>query len=423
MAGAKVVPGSPPSNVVEGTLFASRNELCDSGVHGVRMQGIWTSEGRVIGIVLNGGYEDDIDLGDVIVYTGDGGRDPNTGKQIEDQGFTSGNRGLVIAKALKTPIRVTRGWKCKSDQAPAKGFRYDGLYDVGTYEYVRGSEGYFVWRFTLLKHRFEREDNALGQVPTDSFNDKEVVDQDEVSALVARLTGEPLPEIDLAQSGSNEHLPEFEPLHFEGTGHEVIRLTIPHGLDHSQQGAAVLLHWKQILGSESRFEPSFEVKFFTADGTQCTTELSEMWGSEGMQVLAFDQAPIVCEVVSQEKWELRFDRLLTCPIISDTESGNKNSVFRFSEYTSSGKIIRLTSDRTPASDGGYEGGSSFHLRAYGRFKIEENPFLETSTTVSMRQLLSSWDDRFAGERVLPKGTILVEIHSPGRSWSLDLEDL
>ena len=148
-----------------------------------------------------------------------------------------------------------------------------------------------------------------------------------------------------------------------------------------------------------------------------------MWGSEGMQVLAFDQAPIVCEVVSQEKWELRFDRLLTCPIISDTESGNKNSVFRFSEYTSSGKIIRLTSDRTPASDGGYEGGSSFHLRAYGRFKIEENPFLETSTTVSMRQLLSSWDDRFAGERVLPKGTILVEIHSPGRSWSLDLEDL
>jgi hypothetical protein len=422
MAGAKVVPGSPPSDVAEGTLFASRNELCDSGVHGVRMQGIWTSEGRVIGIVLNGGYEDDIDLGDVIVYTGDGGRDPNTGKQIEDQGFTSGNRALVIAKALKTPIRVTRGWKCKSDQAPAKGFRYDGLYDVGTYEYVRGSEGYFVWQFTLLKRSTKNENKAPERVSSDPF-EEEGADQDDVSALVALLTEGSSPEIDFTQKGDNGRVPDFEPLHFEGIGHEVIRLPIPHGLDHSQQGAAVLLHWKQIPDSESRFEPSFEVKFFTADGTQCTTELSEMWGSEGMQVLAFDQAPIVCEVVSQEKWELRFDRLLTCPIISDTESGKANSVFRFSDYTSSGKIIRVTSDRTLTSDGDYEGGSSFHLRAYGRFKIGENPFLEAPTAVSVRQLLSSWDDRFAGERVLPKGTILVEIHSPGRSWSLGLEDL
>jgi len=33
-------------------------------------------------IVLSGGYTDDEDHGDEIIYTGDGGRDPRTGRQI-----------------------------------------------------------------------------------------------------------------------------------------------------------------------------------------------------------------------------------------------------------------------------------------------------------------------------------------------------
>jgi hypothetical protein len=36
-------------------------------------------------IVLSGGYVDDLDEGDLIVYTGEGGRDPGTGRQIADQ--------------------------------------------------------------------------------------------------------------------------------------------------------------------------------------------------------------------------------------------------------------------------------------------------------------------------------------------------
>jgi putative restriction endonuclease len=34
--------------------------------------------------VLSGGYVDDNDEGDVIIYTGQGGRDPATGRQIKD---------------------------------------------------------------------------------------------------------------------------------------------------------------------------------------------------------------------------------------------------------------------------------------------------------------------------------------------------
>ena len=40
-------------------------------------------------IVHSGGYEDDQDLGDQIIYTGAGGNDANTGKQIEDQTWSN----------------------------------------------------------------------------------------------------------------------------------------------------------------------------------------------------------------------------------------------------------------------------------------------------------------------------------------------
>lgn len=72
------VPGYP-----RGSLFLNRRDLSTSGVHRPMMAGI--SGGGDVGadsIVLSGGYEDDFDLGNVIVYTGHGGNDPATGKQI-----------------------------------------------------------------------------------------------------------------------------------------------------------------------------------------------------------------------------------------------------------------------------------------------------------------------------------------------------
>src|SRR6266568_459950 len=81
-----------------GTKFPDRRALHDSGIHRPLQAGI-SGSGRegADSIVVSGGYEDDRDFGDVIVYTGHGGNDPETGKQIADQELTVGN--LALAKS------------------------------------------------------------------------------------------------------------------------------------------------------------------------------------------------------------------------------------------------------------------------------------------------------------------------------------
>lgn len=71
------IPGYP-----EGSRFGSRAELSGAGVHRPTMAGIAGSEREgADSIVLSGGYEDDEDLGEEIVYTGHGGRDWGSGRQ------------------------------------------------------------------------------------------------------------------------------------------------------------------------------------------------------------------------------------------------------------------------------------------------------------------------------------------------------
>jgi putative restriction endonuclease len=69
------IPGVPP-----GRAFDSRRALSDAGVHRPLQAGISGagSEGADF-IVVSGGYEDDEDYGDELVYTGHGGNDPQTG--------------------------------------------------------------------------------------------------------------------------------------------------------------------------------------------------------------------------------------------------------------------------------------------------------------------------------------------------------
>lgn len=77
--------------VHEGAEFPSRKELHAAGVHLPTQAGISGSANEgADSIVLSGGYEDDHDEGDVIVYTGHGGRDQQTGKQVADQTLTQG---------------------------------------------------------------------------------------------------------------------------------------------------------------------------------------------------------------------------------------------------------------------------------------------------------------------------------------------
>ena len=67
-----------------GEIFASRKEVAAKGVHAPPMSGIWGTQEGAYSIVLSGGYEDDIDDLNYILYTGQGGQDTPGGKQIAD---------------------------------------------------------------------------------------------------------------------------------------------------------------------------------------------------------------------------------------------------------------------------------------------------------------------------------------------------
>jgi putative restriction endonuclease len=60
-------------------------------------------------IVLNGGYEDDEDRDVWVLYTGEGGNDTTTKRQVADQTLTKGNAALARSAAEGTPLRVYRG--------------------------------------------------------------------------------------------------------------------------------------------------------------------------------------------------------------------------------------------------------------------------------------------------------------------------
>ncbi len=99
------VPGYP-----EGSRFGTRAELSEARLHRPRVAGISGSEKEgADSIVLSGGYEDDEDRGDEIVYTGHGGRDVQTGRQVADQNFRGGNRALALSSLNGLPVRVVRG--------------------------------------------------------------------------------------------------------------------------------------------------------------------------------------------------------------------------------------------------------------------------------------------------------------------------
>lgn len=136
----------------EGHLFHGRKEMMPSSFHRNWAAGI-DGNGTVgaSAIVLSGGYEDDEDRGDEIVYTGAGGNDPNTGKQVEDQTWQNkGNAGLRVSMDKGLPVRVVRGSGHKSTFSPKSGYLYAGLFSVvDAWEEV-GRSGYKICRFRLV---------------------------------------------------------------------------------------------------------------------------------------------------------------------------------------------------------------------------------------------------------------------------------
>lgn len=142
----------PIEGVVVGDSFADRKELAAAGIHRPLQRGISGSGNEgADSIVVSGGYEDDEDYGDTIIYTGHGGQEQ--GKQVRDQEFTVGNLALDRSRIEGLPVRVVRGAGGDPTYSPKSGYRYDGLYYVSDAWREEGRSGFLVYRF-----RLERDD-------------------------------------------------------------------------------------------------------------------------------------------------------------------------------------------------------------------------------------------------------------------------
>ncbi|KAJ7484719.1 PUA-like domain-containing protein [Mycena latifolia] len=158
------------SGVPVGMLFADRSDLYDAGVHGIKEAGIFGTkdDDGAFSIVLNEGYEDDDDRGNVIIYTGEGKGKPAAGKAPKPGANTQqgpqdmkspGNAALKRSVQTQLAVRVIRGPDGNVKYSPLQGYRYDGLYYVKSAYMEEGKAGFKMCRFQL-----ERCDD-IGQVP------------------------------------------------------------------------------------------------------------------------------------------------------------------------------------------------------------------------------------------------------------------
>ncbi|MBC8082446.1 MAG: YDG/SRA domain-containing protein, partial [Hymenobacter sp.] len=97
-------------------------------------------------IVLAGAYEDDVFGEEEIIYSGSGGRDLQTGKQVTDQEMSGRNLALRRSQETGRPVRVFQ----LVAAATGECFRYEGLYRVVDHQLARGKAGFQVLLFRLL---------------------------------------------------------------------------------------------------------------------------------------------------------------------------------------------------------------------------------------------------------------------------------
>jgi hypothetical protein len=135
--------------VLPGTAFPNRAALRSTGVHRALQAGIVGNADGAESIIVSGGYDDE-DWGDVITYTGHGGRDAS-GHQVGDQQLEAGNLALFRSQVAGAPVRVVRGASSGSLYAPSAGYRYDGLFRVVDSWQETTASGFLVWRFRLVR--------------------------------------------------------------------------------------------------------------------------------------------------------------------------------------------------------------------------------------------------------------------------------
>lgn len=150
MANSERIFGHIPGIQV-GATFENYAAMNAAGIHRQTQAGISGSgKDGADSIIVSGGYEDDQDFGDEIIYTGQGGQN-TSGQHVADQSLTRGNLALAKSQMEGLPVRVIRGVHAKNPNAPKTGYRYDGLYRVDSYWHDKGKSGYLVWRYRLLR--------------------------------------------------------------------------------------------------------------------------------------------------------------------------------------------------------------------------------------------------------------------------------
>lgn len=147
-----VVPG-----VEIGDIFFFRIEMCLLGLHSQSMAGIdymnirggLEDEPVALSIVSAGGYDDDADDGDVIIYSGQGGTNRKD-KQAVDQKLERGNLALEKSLQRANEVRVIRGMK-DSVNPLSKVYFYDGLYTIQESWTEKGKSGGNVFKYKLVR--------------------------------------------------------------------------------------------------------------------------------------------------------------------------------------------------------------------------------------------------------------------------------
>ncbi|XP_068634494.1 histone-lysine N-methyltransferase, H3 lysine-9 specific SUVH6-like [Aristolochia californica] len=157
----KQILGSVPG-VELGDEFHFRVELAIIGLHRQYMAGIdyLKENGHQLAtsIVASGGYNDELDNSDVLIYSGHGGQNASGDKKHEDQKLIRGNLALKNSMEAQTPVRVIRGFKEKASDAYQDSkskmvatYTYDGLYLVEKYWMEKEHHGGSVFKFQMRR--------------------------------------------------------------------------------------------------------------------------------------------------------------------------------------------------------------------------------------------------------------------------------
>jgi len=147
-----------------GAWFATRLVALFRGAHGSTQAGIaGNQDDGAYSIVVAGFYDQlDEDRGHAIFYSGSGSHDNTDPRQPAPS--TAGTLALQASIAHGRPVRVIRASSGRSQWAPTRGCRYDGLYKVVAALHARNQKGGLYEQFKLV--RLEDQDPIVTTRPT-----------------------------------------------------------------------------------------------------------------------------------------------------------------------------------------------------------------------------------------------------------------